>query len=302
MKKIDHLGLDGYSLRTFLTVLEESSVSRAAKRLGVCQSAVSHSLEKLRLAFDDALFVREGRGIVPTAKAVSLREPVESILSALVSLAEPGEFDPRTDALEFTIATNDFPMLLIFPRLIKSLHAEGIDPRFNFLPSGVPSANLSRASRCHLLITPAPPVAEDIVKERLLQSMMVCFYDAEMRRPPKSWKQFMDSNYAEVKFSDTETSIMVLPAIDRTELRQPVVTVPNFSALGEFIKGTEVITTQLELMKQGPLKDLDAAPLPLKTQPLSLYMAWHERDDKPPAQRWLRQKIRETVGLILAER
>ena len=302
MNKCDYLGLDGYTLRTFITVLEETSVSKAALRLGVSQSAVSHTLDRLRLAFDDALFVRDGRGIIPTTKAASLREPVESIINNLKSLAEQREFDPLIDSLEFTIATNDPTMLLIFPRLIKKLHTEGIKPRFHFMPSGVPSANLSRASRCQLLITPAPPKAKDIIQEQLFQSKMVCFYDAKVRQPPKSWKQFVNSNYAEVKFSDTESSIMVLPSIDTTALKQPTITVPNFSALNEFIKGSDLITTQLDLMKRGLLKELDSAPLPIKTQPLVIYMAWHQRDDKTPAQQWLRQKIKETVKLIFTEK
>ena len=62
MNNFDHLGLDGYSLRTFLTVLDESSVSKAAEMLGVSQSAVSHTLDKLREIFGDPLFVRVGRG------------------------------------------------------------------------------------------------------------------------------------------------------------------------------------------------------------------------------------------------
>ena len=86
MNKHDYLGLDGYTLRTFITVLEEASVSKAALRLGVSQSAISHTLDRLRLAFDDALFVRDGRGIIPTAKVASLREPIESIINNIKSL------------------------------------------------------------------------------------------------------------------------------------------------------------------------------------------------------------------------
>ena len=300
MKKYNHLGLDGYTLRTFLTVLEETSVSKAALRLGVSQSAVSHTLDRLRLAFDDALFVRDGRGIIATEKATSLREPIESILNNLKTLTEQREFDPLSASLEFTIAANDFQMLLIFPRLIKKLHAEGIKPRFHFMPSGVPSANLSRASRCELLITPVPPKAKDIIQEQLLQSKMVCFYDAKVRQPPTTWKQFVNCDYVEVKFSDSEFSLMAFSSIDTSALKQPMITVPNFSVLNEFIKGSDLITTQMELFKRAPLKELDSAPLPMKTQPLSLYMAWHERDDKIPAQQWLRQKIRETVNLIIS--
>ena len=227
-------------------MIEEASVSKAALRLGVSQSAVSHTLDRLRLAFDDALFVRDGRGIIPTAKAASLREPIESIINNIKSLTEQREFEPQFDSLDFSIATNDFPMLLIFPRLIKKLHTEGIKPRFHFMPAGVPSANLSRASRCQLLITPAPPKAKDINQ---VQLKMVCFYDAKVRQPPKSWKQFVTSDYAEVKFSDSESSLMVLPSIDTSALKTPTITVPSFGALNEFIKGSNLITTQLAQKK-----------------------------------------------------
>ena len=69
MRKIDHLALDGHALKTFLTVLDETSVSRAANNLGVTQSAVSHTLDKLRKIFGDPLFIRVGRGIEPSAAA-----------------------------------------------------------------------------------------------------------------------------------------------------------------------------------------------------------------------------------------
>ena len=63
MSKIDYLDIDGNTLRTFLTVLETVSVTKTADMLGVSQSAVSHTLDKLRSTFDDPLFVRDGRGI-----------------------------------------------------------------------------------------------------------------------------------------------------------------------------------------------------------------------------------------------
>lgn len=301
MNKIDYLGLDGNTLTTFLTVLQEASVSKAAIRLNVSQSAVSHTLDKLRATFDDPLFVRSGRGIVPTARAASLREPITSILGELKSLTYDRKFDPQTEPIEFTIATNDFPMRLIFPKLLKDLYAQGIRAKFHFIPSGVPSANLRLASRCQILITPAPPKDKDILKTKLFQSKMVCFYDAKTRKPPKTWKQFVDSKYVDVKFSDTESSIMVLPSIDTSVLSPPTVTVPNFSALPDFIKGTDLITAQLEMMSLGVLKKLDCVPLPKKTKTLSLFMAWHKRDDEDPAHLWLRKQIIETVNLMILD-
>jgi hypothetical protein len=77
MNKILYLRLDG---KLFVTVLEVASVTKAAETLGVSQSAVSHTLDKLRSTFDDPLFVSNGRVIRPTAKAQSLGDPIEAIL------------------------------------------------------------------------------------------------------------------------------------------------------------------------------------------------------------------------------
>jgi DNA-binding transcriptional LysR family regulator len=300
MNKIDHLGLDGRSLRTFLTVLEEVSVSKAATRLGVSQSAVSHTLDRLRLIFDDPLFIRDGRGIRPTTIARSLREPVETILDNLKSLTDKKQFDPFAEPVEFTIAANDFQRGFIFPSLIRELYTEGINHRFHFVSSGIPSVNLTLASRCQLLITPAPPQGKDIIQEPLFQSEAVCFYDSKSRTPPTTWDQFVESKYVEVKFSGTESSLMAISSIDISLLNNPTVTVPNFSALPEFIKETDLITTQLVLMAQGPLKGLDHAPLPSKTEPVTVYMAWHRRYHDDPAHQWLRQRITGTVDKIIS--
>ena len=301
MNNIDHLGLDGYTLRTFLTVLDETSVSRAAERLGVSQSAVSHTLDKLRGVFDDPLFVRVGRGIEPTARARALRASVESVLDDLKSLTDQRKFDPLAEKMEFTIATNDFPLQLIFPKLLKELSDEGINPRIRFIPSGIPSVSSLRSSRYQMLITPAPPDNPDFEKVSLVQTKMVCFYDSTVRKPPKSWKQFAESKYVEVRFSDTESSLMALPSIDTSTMNPPTITVPNFSALAPMINGTDRITTQLAVMELGLLKDLDWAPLPFKTGTLDLFLIWHRRDSDDPAHQWLRQRIIGTVNSIIRD-
>ena len=299
MNKFDYLGLDGKSLRTFLTVFDEASVSIAAERLDVSQSAVSHTLDKLRTIFDDPLFVRVGRGIRPTARARALRASVEPALGVLKSLTDQREFNPLVEQMEFTIASNDFPIQLIFPKLLNELSEEGIDLRIRFIPSGIPSVSILRASRYRMLITPTPPDDPDLEKVSLMQSRMEVFYDPTVRKPPKTWKQFAKSRRVEVRFSDTESSLMALPSIDVSKIAPPAISVPNFSLLAPMIKGTDRITTQLAVMKLGLLKDLDSAPLPLKTDTLNLFLIWHRRENDDPAHQWFRQRIIGTVNSII---
>ena len=300
MSEIDHYGLDGHTLKTFLAVLEEGAVTKAAGRIGVTQSAVSHTLDKLRTVFDDPLFVRDGRGIAPTPKALSLRAPIEDILRRYRSLSDQKSFDPKRGPIEFTVATNDFPLGLIFPTLLRGLDGEGIDTRFRFIPAGIPSVNLTRTSNCHLLITPAPPKKKGVNYVRLVGSKMVCFYDPEAREPPKTIKEYIASRYVDVRFSATESSQQVLPASLTALLGEATIAVPNFNAAPAFIKGTDLITTQLSVMEFGSLRELAWSPLPVKTRDLPLYLMWHERYEDDPAHQWLRQRIVDTVDAIIA--
>jgi DNA-binding transcriptional LysR family regulator len=299
MRKIDHLALDGHALKTFLTVLDETSVSRAADSLGVTQSAVSHTLDKLRKVFGDPLFMRVGRGIEPTATALALRVPVESALEQLKSLTVQRSFDPLVEKMEFTIATNDFPLQLIFPTLLRELSREGVDLRIRFIPAGIPRASTLRASRYRMLITPTPPTDPDLMKVSLVQSTMVVFFDSKKRKPPKTWKQYIDSRYVDVKFSDTESSLMALPLADRSRLNPPTIAVPNFGSLAPMIAGTDRITTQLEVMSRGLLRELDCYPLPFQTKPLHLFLVWHSREEADPAHEWFRQRIIESMKSIM---
>jgi len=301
MKIIDYLAPDGRTLTTFLTVLEETSVSRAADRLGISQSAVSHKLEKLRRVFDDPLFVRVGRGIEPTARAIALRAPAESVLDGMRSLTYRRDFDPLVEEMKFTIATNDFPTQLIFPKLLRELNDEGIDLRIRFIPSGIPSASTLRASRYRLLITPMPPDDPDLVKESLVKSRMAVFFDPGIRTPPETWEQYVASEHVEVQFGDTEASIMALPSVDMSDFKPPRITVPNFGSLAHMITGTDRITTQLDVMKLGLLGDLDVAPLPIDTKSVDLFLVWHRREHDDPAHQWFRQRIIEISNSIFAE-
>lgn len=291
MKEIDHLDLDGHTLTTFLTVLEESSVSRAAERLGVSQSAVSHTLDKLRKIFNDPLFVRVGRGIESTARARALHTSLESVLDNLKSLTDQRDFNPYVEKMEFTIATNDFPLQLVFPTLLKELNEQGIKPHIRFIPAGIPKVSMLRASRYRMLITPTPPDDPDIQKVSLLRSKMEVFFDAAKRKPPCSWQEYAESDSVEVRFSDTESSLMALPLLDTTGIVPPCITVPNFGSLPDMITGTDRITTQIGAMKKGLLQGLASAPLPFATKDLDLFLVWHRRENDDPAHQWFRQQI-----------
>ena len=106
MNRFDWSDLDARALQQLVAVVETGSVTGAAQRLGVTQSAVSHLLDKLRDITADPLFVKSGRGIVATARAELLAAQARELIDQLERFARAGEFAPARWQTTFTIAAN----------------------------------------------------------------------------------------------------------------------------------------------------------------------------------------------------
>ena len=293
MKDFDFQKLDGQLLRTFLMILEESSVSLAAERLDVTQSTVSHSLNKLRTILGDPLFVRSGQGLTPTETALSLKMPVLDVLDRLQALTDLRPFDPRSEQMQFVVAANDMQRDLIFPRLLHQAWQNDIDLTLELRPSGVPTVGFLRDARCDLLLTPLPPDAPDLMQQKLFSGQMKIFFDPTQRHAPKTLEDYLDADHVAVHFALGGSSDEVIVSPELSTRPKAKVSVSNFAGIPPFLIGTDLITTQFEYMQHTSLSALAMADLPFRAEPVSIYMVWHQRSTNDPAHRWLRDQVRE---------
>ena len=133
MSDFDWSDLDARLLRLLVAVVETSSVTGAAAKLGVTQSAVSHLIGKLRAIVGDALIVKSGRGVVATARADALAARARDILRDLERFAHAETFEPSRWRAAFVIAANDFQRDALLPALAGRLQerAPGVSLRFS---------------------------------------------------------------------------------------------------------------------------------------------------------------------------
>jgi len=125
MNEIDLAGVDLNLLVLFQTVLEERHVGRAAHRLHLSPSAISHGLKRLRLLLNDPLFLKHPKGVAPTERAESLREPVDRILAQIrqvVATSEP--FDAARSQRTFTIGAPDAIAAVVVPAALAEVRGE----------------------------------------------------------------------------------------------------------------------------------------------------------------------------------
>lgn len=300
MSEVDHLDLDGHLLQLLLTVIEEGSVTRAAQRLGVTQSAVSHLLDKLRAITGDPLFVKSGRGIVPTAHAQLLAVRARTLLDGLRSFSQASVFDPGRVSQLVTIAANDLQRDLLLPSLLRYLRAQAPGLRLRVIRSGAPAPELLREERCELIITPRPPEGTDILQKRLFTDSYRVFYDATQRDAPATREEYLGADHVTVLYEPLRRLDIDDVLADQGIVRRFVAHVPGFDGVGPFLRGSRMIATLPGLLRAHMLRGLAVAPVPVACPEMPMYMVWHRRHHDDPLHRWLRQQLELLVAPCLA--
>jgi DNA-binding transcriptional LysR family regulator len=296
MKKIDHLDLDGRAMALFLAVLEEGSVTAAATRLGLTQSAVSHGLKKLRRIVGDPLFAKSGRGIIATAHAQALAARAHALIDEMRAFAGGATFDPARAQLSLTIAANDFQRDLLLPGFFRRVAAKVRRLNLKIIPSQSPSPAMLRENRCDLLITPLPPSGIDIVQKLLLQDHYVCYYDAGARPPPETQADYLAARHVTVVYADNERLNFDRRLEASGVHRDIAISVPSFSGVPVFLRGFDMLASMPSLLSQSVMRGFASARIPLPSRvgaltKLPMFMVWHQRYQKDPAHLWLRQEL-----------
>lgn len=291
MNNFDYLDLDGRMLHLFLTVLEEQSVTRAADRLGVTQSAVSHTLDKLRIILGDPLFVRSGRGIAATSRAEHLAEKITPLLASLKQMTEIVDFDLSEARGVFTIGANDYQRELILPPLIRELHRAAPDLDIKIIESNFSDSDSLRKARCDLLISPNPPTGLEFIQKKLFSDDWVCFFDPASSPLPDTLNNYLKRPHAKIIFTDDEKSQLDTILKEKNLDRRISLQVSRFYALPSLMRGTNLVVTLPSKIKQTIMHEFNTCRVPIAIPTMSFYMVWHLRDKSAPLHCWIRNKI-----------
>jgi len=310
MMAIDHANLAKIDLNLLLAfdaLLSEGSVTRAAARIGIGQSAMSHNLARLRDLFGDELLTRTPDGMRPTPRAAALRDRVRAVLTQVETLvAARDEFDPRTSEHVFRIGLPDSMEVLLIPALLAHICHVAPGIRLRLHTTGDPLQILEDldADRLDVAIGVGPlPEGRTHHKFRvLLTATFLCMYNGALVRVPSPISL---QDY--VRFPHVLTSVrqgergVVDDALAKLGLKRRVaVTTPRFLAVPFLVRGAPVITTMhAQLARQFARElDLHLSPPPVELPAMPISLLWHASYDHDPAHVWLRQTMtRLTAGV-----
>lgn len=300
MSHFDHVDLDGRLLQLLVAVSEEGSVTRAAQRLGVTQSAVSHLLDKLRSMVGDPLFVRSGRGIVATARAEELTARARRLLDDMRGFLAAGAAQAAHYSGCITIAANDLQRDLLLPAVLRRLRSQSPGITLRVIPSGVPTPEMLRDSHCQLVISPRPPEAGDMIQKRLFEDRYAVYYDPSLRSAPQTIDDYLAAEHVTVVYEPRRPLDLDQVLAERNVARRFAVSVPGFAGVGAFLRGTPFLATAPRLLQHGVLQGLATVEPPLPCPSLPMYLVWHARHQHDPLHQWVRQAVEAAVPSSLA--
>jgi DNA-binding transcriptional LysR family regulator len=289
-------GMDLNLLVVLEALLAERNVTRAARRVGLSQSAASHALGRLRALLGDPLLVRSGRRLDLTPRAVDLLPALERGLAELGS-ALRGEppFDPRTARRSFTVSMADYSQAVLLAPLLARARREA--PGFDLSLVAFPnSLELMDRGTVDAAVLVGDPVPSGFTRRRLFSDGFVCMMrkgHPAVAGPRLSMRQYLALDHLVVAPAGSPGS-MVDDQLERRGLRRRIaVRVSSFLAAPIVVAQTDLINTGPQrllrpLASRFPIRLL---PPPLRLPTFELQLVWHARRDHDPAHRLLRDLI-----------
>lgn len=305
--KFGHLPrIDLNLLFVFEAVMQERSVTRAAQRLNVSQSSVSHALNRLRAELNDELFVRGTGEMRPTPRAIALAASVVPTLMHIRAALSPSDFVPAKAVHTFQIAMTDYAAMLLLERLVKTVRSQAPSVNLKIKLNVMQDVwSLLDKQEVDLLVGMVISPPDRFANELLYEDGIVVVMS---RQNPLSRRPMSLEGYAAAKhvYIPVDGVIPVHTGrIDRLlELkglvRRHVLTVSQFALAPPIIQQTDYIMTiprRLGEMCRSRYK-LRVMECPVQLPPQPTRVVWHPQLGNHSANRWMIGTLREVSAKV----
>lgn len=299
--------LDVRLMRILQVLLTENSVSRTADILGQTQPTISTALKRLREIVGDPLLVRSGSHLVPTERALELRETVARILSDIdANFVAAAEFDPATTNRRFRIIAANSLGALFLPRLIERLRriAPGVTADLCGLPPDGDIVSQLERGDVDLAVVNPPVQPGQLRMAPLLTTELVCIvgrHHPAARQRSIGLQQYLALDH----ITPTPFHMSAMGPIDSKLqslglARRVAFCVPEFGVIPFVLAQTNMVFTTgrpfaEHLAAIMPFAVIDAPP---ELGVMKYHVLWHERQHRSAANRWLRKVVRDVTAEI----
>jgi len=290
--------IDANLLVAFDVLATERSVTRAARRLGLSQPAMSNTLGRLRKVFGDPLLVRRRGGMQPTRRALELVDPIHRALAEIRrTLDVPTTFDAGSSRRTFRVAASDYASLVVLPLLTRRLRvtAPEVDLEIIALGDGLPEEDI-RSGRLDVAVGAFVPERGGALRhEELFDDGFVCI----VRQGRLTFAEFLRRSHVRASPLGRACSMIDRRLAELGVERRVVLTTSHVLVAAMLAARTNLVATVgRRLAERSGLPRVQMKRLPFEVPRFTVSMVWHERTANEPSVCWLRDELR-AVGARL---
>jgi DNA-binding transcriptional LysR family regulator len=281
-------------------LLREGSVARAAQRLRLSPSATSRALERLRKTTGDPLLVRAGRGLVPTRRAIELRDQVGRLVQDAEAALRPIEkIDIKNLVRTFTLRISEGFVESFGPGLVARVNEEAPGVRLRFMQKSDRDSTLLRDGIVDLetgvvgMATGPEVRTQSLFRDRFVGAVRM---GHPLGRGKITPARYAAGKHILVSRRGLETG-PIDEALRQLGLERKVVTVVGgFSAALALARGSDLIASVPQRHTGNLRTEMHSFLLPGSMPEITVSLLWHPRMDADPAHRWLRRCVRDACS------
>ena len=289
----------------FDVIYTERNLTKSGEVLGITQPAVSNALSRLRENFNDELFVRTSKGMVPTPVAENMVNDIRQALDLIRnSISESKSFNPKTANATFRISIGDTSEYRLLPQLIKNISnsAPGVDVESYLTPRTETPKELA-AGNIDFAIDPPIHSDPNLRNKKIYQDNYVLVVNK--KHPIAKKKKISLEDYLNLSHIHISKRASGLGHVDTTLnrlglTRRIALKAQHFLVAPYIIDQSNLAMTTIKSFSRG--RELKVFQLPFKINPLVLHLYWHVNKDMDPANKWMRELILNTYGKIQGKR
>ncbi|MBN0985954.1 LysR family transcriptional regulator [Amphritea pacifica] len=297
--------LDIKSLTGLLYLLEERNVGRAADRLFISQSAMSRLLTRLREGFDDPLFVRTARGMIPTSKALALELPVRQMLEQLASLIAEPQFVPHLSDRTFRLQTTHYQAQAYGPSIAERFYQQA--PNASLDTSTVSESSLLEdpGQPCDVILCSnfihVPPHFERQLLGREKYVLIMAQDHPLAMQERVSIAEYLSYSHVLVSLGGGAKLLANDPLGKLAQEKKFALRTPYFMAALEAVGRTQLLFSSSGLLASQYAErfGLTIKPLPFESNDIDYYLVWPKAVDQDPGSLWLRNLCSQVVRELI---
>lgn len=282
-------------------LLREQHLTRAARRVGLSQPAMSRALSRLRERFGDPLFARSPKGMTPTPRAEALAPEIDALLESARALLRPAAFHPAALTRTFVVGSVDFLEAEVLPRLAGVFSEEAPKAGISSRPLRADdTADALATGRLDLVVGVRDNVPEGAVVTHLFDDEFVCVVREGHPTVKRklSLDRFVELSHVLIAPRGEKGGIVDTVLAGLGKSRRVAVQTQTFLAAPLLVAETDLVLTgpRRILVPMAARLGLRLLAPPVQIPGFSIWMGWHPRVQEDPAHVWFRGAVRRAAG------